>query len=216
MSILKINPFKTLIFNFHYFKFKDAIHAPIMIGWHVKTIKMKGEIVLNCKTRRGLINIGYQLLGTRHPASSPTTWEVDGKIIVNGHCEIGGGSHISVGGTLTIGDNLTITGNSSIICKNDIAIGSDCLMSWEVLLMDTDFHNIYDEAGKLSNVDKPISIGNNVWIGCRSTILKGSSIPDGAVIAATSTISRKLQVNNCIYGGSRGGDRLKENVYWQR
>ena len=44
--------------------------------------------------------------------------------------------------------------------------------------MDTDFHKVYSikNLEKQLNEPKPIYIGKNVWIGCRCTILKGSSI----------------------------------------
>lgn len=40
-----------------------------------------------------------------------------------------------------------------------------------------------------SPFEKPCEIGNDVWIGCNSTILRGSTIGDGAVIGANSLVN---------------------------
>ena len=49
--------------------------------------------------------------------------------------------------------------------------------------MDTDFHKIYDLESNILNKDKAIEIGENVWIGCRCTILKGANIKRNSVIS---------------------------------
>ena len=47
----------------------------------------------------------------------------------------------------------------------------------------------------------PIRIGNDVWIGMRSIILKGVTIGDGAVIAAGSVVTRDVPAGT-LYGGN--------------
>ena len=78
--------------------------------------------------------------------------------------------------------------------------------------MDTDFHNIKNnETSEIINFDKEITIGNNVWIGCRCLILKGVSIPNRSVIEAGSTISKTFYANNTIISNNI---ILKTNVDW--
>lgn len=67
--------------------------------------------------------------------------------------------------------------------------------------MDSDSHRIYIESEQI-NTDKEISFGNKIWIGCRCTILKGSVIPDGCVIAATSCVTGKNFEANTIIAGT--------------
>ena len=42
---------------------------------------------------------------------------------------------------------------------------------------------------------KPISIGNNVWIGANSIILPGVTIGDGAIIGAGSVVVKSIPSN---------------------
>lgn len=86
-----------------------------------------------------------------------------------------------------IGDRSYLNRRSQIKCQKKVSIGSDCAISWDVSIMDTDYHSI---DGKPKSEE--ICIGNHVWIGCKSTILKGVKIGDGAVIAAGSLVNRDV------------------------
>ena len=69
--------------------------------------------------------------------------------------------------------------------------------------MDSDFHEIEEvESGKITPMIKPIIIGDNVWLGTRSVVLKGTEIGNNTIVGATSTVSGKFIVGNCIVAGS--------------
>ena len=131
-----------------------------------------------------------------------------------GNANIGHGSKIAVDGELIIGNNFAITAESAIVCTNKITIKNDCLISWDVLIMDTDYHKILDENGSRTNPPSEILIGNKVWIGCRTIVLKGSKIPDGSVLGASTLLARVLEETNCIYGGNPA-KLLKRNIRWE-
>ena len=107
-----------------------------------------------------------------------------------------------------------ITGRTSIICSKEISFGDSCLLSWDILIMDTDFHSIIDKGGKMLNPNKSIIIGNNVWIGCRNTILKGVTIADNVVISAGSKITKNIDEPNVIVGGTDSQKILKRESLW--
>lgn len=67
--------------------------------------------------------------------------------------------------------------------------------------MDTDFHHIFVD-DEIVNSDQKVCIGNHVWIGCRSTILKGVKIPNNCVIAANSNVIRSISQENVIVAGN--------------
>ena len=209
---------KTIYFNFHYFPFTIAVKLPFLVYRRTQLSRMGGKIIINVPIKRGIVKLGAQELGTQDSYYSRTIWEVSGHLVINGAVGIGRGSRISVGkeATLTLGDRFVLTGNSTIICQKEISFGPGCLLSWDVLIMDTDFHPIYDENGCIINSPKAITIGSHVWIGCRNTILKGVSIGDDNVIAADSVITRDINDHHCVAGG-HGKDVviIKRGINWR-
>lgn len=140
-----------------------------------------------------------------------------GTLIIKGETGIGRGSKISIDkkAVLSLGENFSIIGRSDIICQKEITFGANCLLSWDILIMDTDFHSVFDNHGELINSPKSIHIGNNVWIGCRNTILKGVSIANNVVISANSTITRCVEESNCIVGGhGKSTAIIKKEISW--
>ena len=204
---------KTIRFNFHYFPFLTALKLPILVSRRTAIRSLKGRIELRTPVRRGLLKLGYCGLGTQDMSFERTIWEVEGTIILYGPVSFDRGCRISVSGQLTLGAGFTVTGGSTLICKKAITIGEGCRMSWDILLMDTDFHPIYDDSMTRVNPDREIRIGDRVWIGCRATLLKGAVIPSGSVIAASSVITGVLEKENAVYGGN--GRLLREQCHWQ-
>ena len=49
-------------------------------------------------------------------------------------------------------------------------------------------------------IAKPITVGNNVWIGAGSTILAGVSIGDNSVIGAGSVVKKSIPANVVAVG----------------
>jgi acetyltransferase-like isoleucine patch superfamily enzyme len=133
-----------------------------------------------------------------------------GTLEIDGAVTVGPGVRLLIGphARLKIGDRSYITANSRVIVKGDIEIGSDCAISWDVQLMDTDFHHITPGCENT----KKIKIGNRVWIGSRATILKGVTIGDGAVIAAGSVVTKDVPPRTLVAGNP--ARVIRENVKW--
>ena len=97
-----------------------------------------------------------------------------------------------------------------------ISIGSDCMLSYNIEIRNSDGHSIYDKnTHKLLNPPANINIGVHVWISKGTTILKGSSIPSNSIIGASSLINKKFVKENCIIAGIPA-EIVKENVNWDR
>jgi len=209
----KLN-FKTIYFNFKYLPFKQALMLPILVSKKVYLMKIDGNIIFDCTVKTGMIKIGYGEVGIFDKNVSRSIWEVSGTVIFKGKADIGHGSKLSVKGILILGDNFVITAESSIVASNKIEFGENCLLSWDILIMDTDFHKIKDGSEEIINAPKPIKIGNKVWIGCRCLILKGATIPNNTVIGANSFVSSQLKKENAIYAG-QPVRILKEEIIWE-
>lgn len=101
------------------------------------------------------------------------------------------GSHIRIreGAELKIGNNVSVNHGCMIVSHENIIIGNDVQFSPNVMVYDHD-HDYSVDGGVKSMKYKcaPISIGNNVWIGANSVILRGTSIGDDVVIGAGSIV----------------------------
>ena len=214
--IFKISILQTLWFNFKYLPFMTAIRLPVYIYHRTILGQTKGKIVIDAEhIRHGMIKIGLAFLKNTDAVYNRTIWQQEGTIVFHGPCNLGRGVKITVekDGVLKLGSRTTLTGNSTILCRKAITVGNDCMISWDVLLMDNDAHTILNDQKVKINPDKPIHIGNHVWIGCRSILLKGVEIGDDTVIAACSTLSRSFHEEHEIIGGLN--KVLHQNVTWE-
>ena len=103
------------------------------------------------------------------------------------------------GAELVIGDNVSLSSFSVITCRHSIFIGNDVEFSPNIQLYDHD-HDFRDKNGLRSNkfIKSKIKIGNNVWIGANSIILRGSCIGDNSVVAAGSVIKGDIPPNSVV------------------
>lgn len=102
--------------------------------------------------------------------------------------------------------------NVTIFCSNRIEIGEEVIIGDNVLIRDTDSHQIYYE-GHTQEVSSPIIIEDHVWIGVNCTILKGVRIGKGAVIAAGAVVTKDIPAG-CLAGGVPA-KVLKQNISWK-
>lgn len=106
-------------------------------------------------------------------------------------------------GKIHIGNNVGISG-ATIYSKESIKIGDYTNIGGNVKILDHDFHPIEAEARKMNNMSmvakKAIIIGENVFIGCNSILLKGTEIGDNSVVGAGSVVSGKFPANVIIAG----------------
>lgn len=121
------------------------------------------------------------------------------------------------GAEITIGDRTYINRRTEIMSKKSVRIGSDCAISWDVVITDTDYHQIIDDESAIPSAagtdpDRPVRIGNNVWIGCRSVVLKGVQIGNGAIVAAGSVVTKNVEPHTLVAGVP--AKVVKRNVRW--
>lgn len=208
---------KTVYFNLKYLPFKDAIKLPILISRNVFLLETNGSIKIDAPIKTGMIQIGFGNIGIFDMKRSRSIWQVSGKVTFKGEAYIGHGAKISVNedAHLEFGNNFRVTAESEIVTEKSIQFGNDVLVSWDCLIMDTDFHKLLDQTGKIINPPEPIIIGNKVWIGCRNVILKGSKISDGSIIGANSFLSKDISDKSGLYAGNPIR-YIKGDINWER
>ena len=118
---------------------------------------------------------------------------------------------------IEIQDNLTSVQASIFAYKSNtpIKIGADCLFSREVNIRSGELpHAIYD-ATTYEDLDKSegIFIGDHVWIGEHSFILKKATIPNNCVVGAMSVVTKRFNEENVVIAGNPA-KICKKNIMW--
>jgi len=121
---------------------------------------------------------------------------------------VGINKKVSIGVTknaeLIIGDNCGFSG-TSIYAAKSIIIGNFCNFGGNTFIWDTDFHPLDFRARRIHKVEAiktaPIVIGNDVFVGANTIILKGVTIGDRAIIGAGSVVTKNIPADE-IWGGN--------------
>ncbi len=104
--------------------------------------------------------------------------------------------------------------NTTIISKKKIYIGHDVMIGRNVIIYDSDFHNIYRE-NSLINKSEEIKINNHVWIATNSVVLKGVEIGEGAVIGANTIVTNDVNEKNLVLSQYKK-QVLNTDIRWER
>jgi acetyltransferase-like isoleucine patch superfamily enzyme len=162
---------------------------------------------------RGRENVGAT---TRLLAGSHLGAPRPDQITIGDYCHIMG-EVLVVGDTArcSIGSHCSLGRDSRIWTQTSITIGNYVLIAHMVDIHDNNSHsldwrdrrmdatNVFVEGKPLdvSKVDAaPIVIEDDVWIGAKSTILKGVRIGRGAVIAAASVVTKDVPAFTLVGG----------------
>lgn len=97
------------------------------------------------------------------------------------------------GKSIKIGDNAFIGTGCEFNIRVDLEIGNNVLIASGCKFID---HNHGISKTELmraqSGIEKPIKIGDDVWLGCNVIVLKGVEIGKGAIIAAGAVITKSI------------------------
>ena len=112
---------------------------------------------------------------------------------------------ISNGAQLIINGDIAMS-NSSIIVTQKISIGSNVMIGGGCTIVDTDFHSSnpndwFTPKDGANRNSKEVVIGNNVFIGMKTIILKGVHVGNNVVIGAGSVVTKDIPANE-IWAGN--------------
>ena len=194
---------------------RQAFHLPIMVRYNCVLNDLSGHVDFgDSPIRYGMLYIGFSSTGIFDPRYSRSIIELSGVLKVKGKGMFGQGSRISIAktGVMTIGDGFSSTAEGTFVCANRISIGEGTAMAWSAMIMDTDWHSTMNtETGELYQAAGEVTIGKHCWLGTRSMVVKDSLIPDGCILAANSTATKKYPTPNTLLAGTPAVEK-KHNI----
>lgn len=130
----------------------------------------------------------------------------------------------SSGGKVQMMDNTKIGAGSKITAVNKVVVGKYSAIATGVVITDNNNHPINPEDRKFMRLtpedsefrdwkysdNGPIIIGENVWVGADSRILKGVTIGNNSIVAACSVVTKDIP-ENCIAAGNPA-KIVRENI----
>ena len=134
-----------------------------------------------------------------------------GRIVLGDHVTFGGkpafvfGNRAATMPELTIGDHTFIGHGCGFACSQSITIGRHCLIAGGVQVSDYDGHPVdaaRRRAGEPTPPEgiRPVTIGDDVWIGAGALILKGVTIGDRAVVGAGAVVTKDVPPDVVVGG----------------
>ena len=185
---------------------------------HIRTFKNRREFAMNSVHASDLV-----VRFTSHCTAQNKYYIVIGK-----RCEIKGQLFSFEGGKILIGNNVFMNYNSFIGSMEAVTIGNDVIIATNVRIFDNNNHptsptqremmshnDFYGELWTWKYAEhKPVVIGDNVWIGEFSAILKGVTIGKGSIVASHSVVTKDVPPYVIVAGNpARVVKRLEEGSF---
>lgn len=122
---------------------------------------------------------------------------------------------VGPGGFVTVGAYSCLNG-TYLICHERIEIGANCLLSWGVVISDANPSPVMpaskrheplraaaDHADRYlrpAGQTRPVTIGDNVWIGFDSVVLPGVTIGRGSIVGCKTIVHHDVPPYSVVVG----------------
>jgi acetyltransferase-like isoleucine patch superfamily enzyme len=126
-------------------------------------------------------------------------------VLIDGKCSFTFAARYARRPTLIVGSGSGIGHECAFTIGKSITIGRKCRIAAGVWMFDSHGHpadphtRLQDHAAPDSEV-KPISIGDNVWIGGRAVIFPGVTIGEGSVVSACAVVTTDVPAYSIVAG----------------
>ncbi|MDJ0531155.1 MAG: acyltransferase [Xenococcaceae cyanobacterium MO_207.B15] len=157
---------------------------PLLNSWRVFLLKIMGiEIGNNCNVAANVTaNLGFAN-------------QKKGVIEIDSRVEISQGVVLDCwGGSIQIEENVFLGPYSVIYGHGGVKIGRDTLIAMHSCILSSN-HTIPDSNIPIRSqpdIPLPVTIGQDVWLGARVTVLGGVTIGDGCIVGAGAVVTKDL------------------------
>lgn len=177
-------------------------------------VDISRNATLSFKSNGKRVIFGHGDRGATHPNLGKSKFEVTQRgevVITGGTARIGPCSVVFVDGLFSMG-NSYINSHTRIICGEEIRIGDDCAIAWNVTFLDDNRHEIFIDGEKQARKGS-IIIEDDVWIGHDVLITKGITVGKGSVIASGSVVVDDVPEYTLVAG--QPAEVLERDVQWE-
>lgn len=109
--------------------------------------------------------------------------------VIGKRCLIYRSTRIYAPWNLKMGDAVCFGPRTEIYDKGEVSIGNGVIVSQDAWLC-TASHDITDP--RMALVLRPITIGNDVWIAAKASVLPGVTVGDGSVVGACAVVAKDV------------------------
>jgi len=102
-------------------------------------------------------------------------------------------------GRIVVGDCCLMSPGSRLSASDEVTLGNGVMLANGAYVTDSDWHTIYDRMSR-DETPRPVHIGDNVWLGDHSTVLKGVTIGENSVVAARAVVTHDVPANVVVAG----------------
>lgn len=181
-NLIRLNWTATFRLNFCAGGMAAVWRMPIKV-YGALHLNIKGKILLPNRATRNTLIIGsahedYITSGKRAQINLLGTWQIGGPVRIGPDSFIGVGEHA----ILEMKGNCYLGRDTQIHCYKHIVLGKD-VYAGELYATDTDAHTIFKDGIKQDMLGE-VLVGNGVYLGFRTMLLKGTHIPPFSVVAS--------------------------------
>ena len=118
-----------------------------------------------------------------------------GRLVLGRWVHLGDGTSLRCHeGTLRVGDKVVFGRNNVVNAYLDISIGAASIIADMVYVTDFDhvFADIERPIKDQGIVKSPVRIGADVWLANKVSVVRGTMVGDGCVVAANAVVTRDL------------------------
>lgn len=171
-----------------------------------KIVKEMISFIVKCKYRNRITFEGNNQKFSRHTSVSLGFGATKEQLVLAENVKLYGNITLQGKGRVKMCSYAKIGNGSSIQCVNSVTIGKYTAIGQNTIITDNNTHPTDPEYRKkmqmtppgsnmralIHSDNKPVDIGENVWIGSNVRICKGVTIGDNAIIAANSVVTKDV------------------------
>lgn len=156
-----------------------------------------------------LHNVVFHVVGDSH------------RVIIGRDCVFSDGGMIWLedrDGLLVIGPGSTFVDVHLALTEpgSRMTIGRDCMFANDIDVRTGDSHSIVSQkTGERLNYAQDVQVGDHVWVGAHSVLLKGTSIATDSVVATGAIVTGRHETEGVVLGGNPAR-QLETGVTWCR